>query len=103
MIYKEIGIDAFRDAFMDCSYQDNFSYEGLEELYNYYDNVDTDFNLDIVEIASMWKESTHAEIFECYKLEIEENKELEEVVLEYLNYNSYCIDLHNGAVLYQIF
>ncbi len=56
MIYKEINFCAFEDEFKGTLYENNFSYEALEELFNYYDNLDENYELDVTEIAGDWTE-----------------------------------------------
>jgi len=38
---QTINLYQFRDAFRDCSRKDNFSYEGLESLFNWFEELDS--------------------------------------------------------------
>lgn len=43
---QTINLYQFRDAFRDCNRQDNFSYEGLESLFNWFEELDCDIDLE---------------------------------------------------------
>ena len=50
----------FRDAFLSSSRKDNFSYEGLTALYNYFieyeESCDTEIDFDMVAICCEYSE-----------------------------------------------
>ncbi|CAB4177859.1 hypothetical protein UFOVP1009_6 [uncultured Caudovirales phage] len=59
--------DNFIDAFLKSSRRDQFSYEALGELFDYYDNSgDDDLELDIVGICCEWTEYTAAGLIDNY-------------------------------------
>ena len=66
---KTINIHQFREAFMDIR-PDNFSYEGLELLFNWYeeyeDGTGEELELDVIAICCDWNESTVAAIINDY-------------------------------------
>ena len=66
---KTINIHQFRDAFMDIR-PDSFSYEGLELLFNWYDEYEDstgeEMELDVIAICGDWNESTVEEIINDY-------------------------------------
>ena len=53
---QTIGLDEFRTAFHRMGRGDNFSYEGLEEIYNYYEENYPDFEMDVIGICCEWTE-----------------------------------------------
>jgi len=66
---KTINLYQFRDAFMDIR-PDSFSYEGLELLFNWYDEYEDstgeEMELDVIAICGDWNESTVEEIINDY-------------------------------------
>ena len=66
---KTINIHQFRDAFMDIR-PDSFSYEGLELLFNWYeeyeDSTGEEMELDVIAICCEWEESTIDEVINNY-------------------------------------
>ena len=66
---KTVNLYQFRDAFMDIR-PDNFSYEGLEILFNWYDEYEEDtgedMELDVIAICCDWNESTVEEVINNY-------------------------------------
>lgn len=86
MIYQEINLSSFHDAFHCMGRKDDFTYEAREALFNYYDELDQDFELDVISICCDWSELTGEEIAKEYNIEIEE-------VESYLNENTFCVKL----------
>lgn len=86
----------FKDAFYQAGRHDNFSYEGLSILFNYFEdyegNCGGSIELDVVAICCEYQEMSVADIAENYSIEIDnlDDDEIIEVVENYLNYNS-CI------------
>ena len=66
---KTINLYQFRDAFMDIR-PDNFSYDGLELLFNWFeeyeDGTGEDMELDVIAICGEWEESTIDEVINGY-------------------------------------
>jgi len=48
----------FRDAFRQADRQDQFSYEALNMLYEYFEDVDPDMELDVIAICCEYTEDT---------------------------------------------
>jgi hypothetical protein len=73
MIYQEINKCGFHDAFHHADRKDNFSYEGLNVLYDHLESYDNDIELDVIqlccdyceeEIETVLKEYSHLESIE---------------------------------------
>ena len=84
---------------------DRFSDEALEDLFNYYDDVDI-FELDVIAICSEWTEYENLKDYANTYMNAEDldgldEKEATEVILEHLNNNTYFTQLSNGHVLVQ--
>lgn len=65
---KTINVSDFRDAFQSCR-PDNFSYDGLGRLFDYFEEIDSEMELDVIAICCEWQEGTVAEALEEYNLE----------------------------------
>ena len=56
MIYKNLNFDGFRDEFINLGRKDQFSYEGLEALFNYYESFEEPVECDVIAICVEWTE-----------------------------------------------
>lgn len=66
---QTINVSDFRDAFRACGRADQFSYEGLGALFEYIEEVDPDFDLDVIALCCDYSEETVEQIAENYGLE----------------------------------
>jgi predicted ArsR family transcriptional regulator len=88
-----VYLEDFRAAFNRAGRGDQFSYEGLELIYDYLDEYERDsgkeIELDVIALCCEWSESTPAEIIEQYDTDIDtEGKDEDEIaaaVFEWLN------------------
>jgi len=88
----------FRDAFRAMDRHTQFSYEGMELLFDYFEELDPDMELDVIAICCEYSESTPAEIMESYSLENEEMAE------DYVADNGrYVGTTSTGSIVYQQF
>jgi hypothetical protein len=99
MIYKVLTKTMFKDEFTRMGRGNQFSYEGLNALYDYYDELgagesypNTGYELDVIAICCGWTE---------YDTEDEAFKELGIDGPEQLEDNYFTIYLDNGGVLVQ--
>ena len=106
-IILKMDFNDFRREFQAHGRDNNFSYEALEELFNYYDDfsedIGEDWELDVVGICCEWNEMDKEEILRQYSHyiddeEAEEDEQLEQI-LDYLRYNKKVIDLEVGTWL----
>ena len=96
MIYQELNVHQFRDAFYKMGRGEQFSYEALSELYDYFDDMCEDYELDVIAICCDFAEYESIEKFkEDYSLECEtwDDVSNETLVLELEN---------GGAVIQQL-
>ena len=94
MIIKKIGLYEFREAFSHCDRKDNFSYDGLEVLFDYLDDLSDCFGnikLDVIAICCEYTESTIVEALECYDL----------TSLEELQDNTLVLNVDSDTIIYQ--
>ena len=93
---QTINVYQFRDAFINLR-PDNFSYKGLEVLFDYFEELETSIGeqieLDVIAICCDYTQSTIREALECYGLKSLEELEEQTIVIPvndneiiYLNY-----------------
>ena len=97
----------FREAFRLAGRMDQFSYEGLEVLFDYLDNLSEDtgepIELDVVALCCEYYESSIEELINNYNIDLSEVDDdpdsIIEIVREYLEDNaSVCGEVSNGFV-----
>lgn len=74
----------FRDQFVNAGRKDQFSYDALGLLFNYFDDIDEPVELDVVGICCEYSELTADEIRADYRLDDDADVEA------YLNDNT-CV------------
>mgnify|MGYP003553160552 CR=1 FL=1 len=76
-MYIKIDKYDFSRAFASSTYSDNFSRDGLNALFDYFQGVESDigeeFQLDVTAIACEWSEITLSEALYSYSLESLDN------------------------------
>lgn len=110
-IVQTINVYQFRDAFRDMQRHGNFSYEGMEILFNYLeeysDSTGEPIELDVIALCCEYNESTVDEIIKDYQIDIDlsdiDQEDIEsakrEAVEEYLQENtSVCGETADGFV-----
>lgn len=96
----------FRDAFHRSGRGDQFSYEALGLLFDYFEEVAPDMELDVVAICCEYSEHDAVAIALDYALDWEESDESgsAESVLSYLNQNTTVVGVTStGAIVYAQF
>ena len=99
----------FRDQFKQAGRGDQFSYEGLGLLFDYLEEIDPDYDLDVVALCCEYSEATPNDIARDYSIEFSSvnegdiDGELKQVVL-YLNAEgAYIGTTEAGTIVYQQF
>lgn len=113
-----ISSSSFVEAFRNYGRMDNFSREGLEMLFDYFEQYEQDcgveMELDVIGICCDFSESSIESIIQDYDIDVseadqaldEETKQdsIKEIVLEYLNDNTSVVGVTSfGDVIYQNF
>jgi predicted ArsR family transcriptional regulator len=88
-----VYLEDFRAAFNRAGRGEQFSYEGLELIFDYIteyeDETNEQIELDVVAICCEWNESTPAEIIEQYDTDINtegmDDEEIAAAVYDWLN------------------
>ena len=109
-IVQTVGIYGFREAFRSMNRQDQFSYEGLEVLFNYLDNLSDDIRkpieLDVIALCCDCYESSIDELIENYDIDVSDAAdkfEKEDIVRDYLTDNTIVCGEVDGGFVYAVF
>lgn len=107
---QTINLYQFREAFQRMDRGEQFSYEGLEILFDWFEDLeimqDQEIELDVIAICCEYSESSIEQIIRDYSVDIEgvEPEEVDAFILDYLNDRTIvlgvCLD---GAIVYQQF
>ena len=76
--------------------RDYYSYEGYEAILNFYEDLGSNTELDVIAICCDFNEATKEEILSDYCIEDSEFD-------RYMNDNTWIQDLDNGFYLYMAF
>lgn len=88
--------------------RDYFSYEGYEALIELFEECSPQpVELDVIAICCEFNESSPEDIMNDYSnifvYDPEATEDLNEQILEFINYHSWGVELSNGNILYQAF
>ena len=94
-MYTRVTKDNFRDVFLSSdNYNENFSYDGLNALYDYFSKLENELNesieFDYISIAGEYSELTIEELRDSYSLD----KDID--VIEYLQKNTIVIEIEDS-------
>lgn len=96
----------FRDAFRQADRQDQFSYEALNMLYEYFEDIDPDMELDVIAICCEYSEDTPEAIANNYwdrDSVPDDEDELRDAVREYLEANTALVGETSSGFVYANF
>jgi hypothetical protein len=86
---RTINVYEFRDAFRDMGRSDNFSYEGLGVLFEYFEQLEedceTEIELDVISICCEYNEYTIDEFFEQYDIDMDQFDDERDAIDWYLS------------------
>jgi hypothetical protein len=95
-----VTLNDFRNAF-DAIRPNNFSYEGLEQLFNYFESYEDDtgeqIELDVIAICCEYEETTYEDVAKAYNLDEHED------VLEFLAMNTSVVGHTDDSIVFQSF
>jgi len=105
-----VSLYDFRDAFRACGRADQFSYEGLEVLFDYLEQYEDDtgeeLELDVIALCCDFYEDTTESIAANYSVDLtdcEDEDEKAEAVREYLEDNGALVGEVTGGFVYRAF
>ena len=95
---QTIYLSDFRDAFHHAGRGKQFSYEALELLYDFFEDIDLDYDLDVVAICCDFDEMDADEVRTAYDLESDTDVE------DYLRYHTSLVGTTDeGFFVFQSF
>lgn len=104
---QTIAQSDFHDAFIRMDRKENFSWEARELLFEYFEDIDEDMELDVIAICCEYYENDVATIIQDYSLsdEVEgmDDTEKEDFVREYLNENTSLVGETPSGFVYAAF
>ena len=106
---QTIGLNDFRNAFQSHGCESQFSYEGLEVLFDwleaYEEGTDTEMELDVIALCCDFSEDDYKYSAEQYDIKLTGDDDADfETVKEYLQDNtSLCGETSDKALIYQQF
>lgn len=101
---QTIDLYAFREAFRHANRYYQFGYEALEILFDYLEEIDPDFDLDVIALCCDYAHDTVEEIAEQYDIDLsececEDEDEKREAVRAWLyDHTSTCGETETGFV-----
>jgi len=95
-MFKTINVYDFRDEFKAMGRANQFSYDGLQALFEMLEEIAPEYELDVIALCCDYTEATIEDIANNYCIS-------EQSVLTHLSENTFFIELNDGSVLYQQF
>ena len=97
----------FHNAFYSMDRGNQFSYEALNMLFNYFEEFDEDMELDVIAICCEYSESSVEQIIRDYSIDCDnvEDDEIEAHVISYLDDHTTVIGVcpSDGSIVFQQF
>ncbi len=100
---QTINASQFIDAFHSMGRADQFSRQGLRALFDYLEEADEGYNLDVIELCCDYSEDSAEDIAASYGIEVDSIDELEDAARAYLEENTTIVADLNGSFLYAQF
>lgn len=105
---QTVYVGDFRDAFRNMGRENQFSYEGLGMLFDYFEELEEscghEMELDVIAICCDFSEEHWSDIAENYEIEIivDDDEASLERVLEHLEQNTSVVGVTDkGDIIYQ--
>ena len=99
-----LSVYDFRDAFVRAGRKDQFSYEALGLIYDWLEDNDPDYDLDVIGLCCELSEDTPESIAEYYSIDLTDclyEEEILETVRNYLHDETTVIGTTDaGAIVY---
>ena len=102
---QTIGLSDFRDAFHRAGRADQFSHEALELLFDFFEEMDADRELDVIAICCDFVEATPDDLRQDYTLTFGEvDADDDAALLDALNDETSVVGQTSmGAFVFQVF
>ena len=96
-----LSVYDFRDAFTRAGRKDQFSYDALGLIYDYLEEIDSDYDLDVIGLCCELSEESPEEIARNYAIDLEDDGNELLNVLDYLHDHTTVIGTTSaGAIIY---
>jgi hypothetical protein len=98
---QTVQLSDFRTAFAQCGRQSQFSYEALGLLFEYLEEIDSSYDLDVIELCCEYAESTPEEIASSYSIDVKglQEDQVKRTVLDYLCNNTQVVGVTNDDTI----
>lgn len=94
----------FRQAFQTMGRGDQFSGHALRILFEYLEEVDPDYDLDVIELCCDYAEDTPENIAQSYDIYVPEGDDLEGTVKDFLFHEGVLVgETDSGSLVYRNF
>jgi hypothetical protein len=107
---QTIGFCDFTDAFRAHDRKDQYTYEGLQLLFDWletsYDELDEEYELDVIALCCEYSEDTPEAIADNYGIDISDcadSEAIQAAVLAHLEDETLVIGATDSTILYQAF
>lgn len=104
-MYMQIDAATFRETFKAYNRQDNFSHDGLNALFEYLEEFESEVGpveFDCIAICCEYSEQSFDDIINDYGLDVPEDEALS-YILDYLEENTTIVAILEDSILYQVF
>jgi hypothetical protein len=96
-----LSVYDFRDAFVRADRKDQFSYEALGLIYDYLEEINSDYDLDVIGLCCELAEQSPEEIARYYAIDLEDDGNELLNVLDYLHDHTTVIGTTSaGTIVY---
>jgi len=97
---QTVNLHDFRKAFQEIR-PNNFSYEGLEVLFNYLEEMEPQYALDVIAVCCDFSECTLDEFFYYHKVDIisdkATNEEKKQAIAQHIEYHGFWFAFTNDG------
>jgi hypothetical protein len=101
----------FRDQFAQCGRKDQFSYEALGLLFDYFEDCDPDMELDVIAICCDYSEESAEDIARNYSIDLNDadpedddyDDQCRQIVRQYLDHNTTVVGETSTGFVYLAF
>ncbi len=103
---QEVTFSAFTDAFRAHGRKDQFSYEALRVLFDWFEETDPETELDVIGICCEFSEETWQEIAEYCSIDLtdcDDDADCKGAVLKHLENNTLVCGMTDRTIIYQQF
>jgi hypothetical protein len=99
------SVSQFLNAFAEAGRKFQFSYEGFEVLYNYIEETDPDYELDVISLCCSTCEDTVENIINNYGIDVVglDEAEAKEAVLDFLHETTTVVGTTDSGIVYAQF